>query len=390
MKANRYDVLGSRGMVLIGSLAILSLLVVVGIGAGLMLRNDFQVLANLRSGTEAFYFSAAGVEWGKQEIARDANFPPAPANQSKNFASGEFAVSFLSSATVGPLAARVVVRSTGTSRGAQQILQAQLTKSYDLADAALALRGNAAGVNLSAPSLWISGADHDAATAKPIVGAKSRNSVSTAEDSIRDLVLSALGDPPRQDVLDSGPDMAQAATSDYLSADFVAQFANALCSSAHAVVHAIPDTGALVVENQAWGNQETPELHCVEGLAAAGDATTMTGTMTGTGILVVRDADLIVSGNLRWEGLVLVTGSDISLKTTGPGSFDLLGAALVHETGIPPSGRAMLDLDGTTRLLFSRQGLNRALSLIPATLLDSAYGSLPSTIAQDYWRAVTP
>ena len=372
------------------SLAILSLLVVVGIGAGVMLRNDFQVLANLRGGTEAFYFSAAGVEWGKREIAQAANFPPTPPNQSKNFSSGEFAVSFLSSTSVGPLAARVVLRSTGTSRGAQQVLQAQLTKSYDLADAALALRGNGAGVNLSAASIFISGADHDATTGNPVAGAKSRNSVSTADDSIRSLVLNALGDPPRQDILDSGPDMPAVATSHYLAAGFVSQLANGLCASAPAVVHSVPSTGVLVVESQVWGDQGSPQLHCIEGLSASGDAATLAGTMTGVGILVVKNADLILSGTLRWEGLILVTGSDISLKTTGSSSTDLLGAAVVDETGIPGSGRAILDIEGTTRLLFSRQALSRAVTLIPATTLNDAHASLPWMISQNYWRAVTP
>lgn len=390
MNVRRFGESSQRGMVLIGSLAILSLLVIVGIGAGVMLRNDFQVLANLRSSTEAFYFSVAGVEWGKQGIARDAAFPPVPVTQSIDFASGKFAVAFLSSTNVGTLTARVVLRSIGTSHGAQQVLQAQLTKSYDLADAALALRGNGAGVNLSASSIWISGADHDVATTNPIPQSRARDTVSTGEDRLRDLVLSALGDPPRDGVLDSGPGMAQVATSDYLPAAFVSQIASTLCASAQAIVHTIPDAGTLTFDNQSWGNQHVPELHCVEGPVAAGDAVTMAGTTTGAGILVVRDADLVVSGTLRWQGLVLITGNDISLKTTTTGNIDLLGAVVLNEAGVPTDGRKILDVEGPIRALFSRQGLSRALSLLPATELNGFYSSLPSTVSQDYWRVVTP
>jgi hypothetical protein len=70
------DLQTERGMVLISSLTLLSVLVVVGIGVGLMLQNDFRVLANLRTSSESFYFSVAGLEWGKSEIARTLTLPP--------------------------------------------------------------------------------------------------------------------------------------------------------------------------------------------------------------------------------------------------------------------------------------------------------------------------
>jgi hypothetical protein len=379
-----------HGMVLMSSLMILFVLLAVGIGAGVMLRNDFQVLANLRSGTEAFYFSAAGVEWGKQEIAEAMDFPPIPVNQSKNFASGEFAVSFLSSTAVGPLAARILLRSTGTSRGAQHVAQAQLMKSYDLTDAAVALRGNGTGVSLSAASFFISGADHDLTTATAIAGGKSRNAVSTADDTVRELVLQALGNPPRQDVLYSSPDMPPVTTSGYLSSEFVTQLANDLCTSASAIVHSISTAGALLSENQIWGDRAAPQLRCIEGLSASGDAATQAGSLAGVGILVVKNADLISTGTFRWEGLIIITGADVSFKTTGSGSKDLLGGVVVNEIGIPGTGRAILDIQGPVRLLFSRQALGRIVPLIPTMTLNGAHQLLPSIVSQNYWRAVTP
>src|SRR5947209_18814084 len=103
----------SHGMVLMSALTILTVLLAVGIGIRVMLQNDFRVLANLRGGTEAFYYSSAGLEWSKNEIAGVTAFPPAPPNQSKSFASGGFAVTFSSPVVTVPLAARIVVRSVG-------------------------------------------------------------------------------------------------------------------------------------------------------------------------------------------------------------------------------------------------------------------------------------
>jgi Tfp pilus assembly protein PilX len=375
-----------RGMVLMSSLAILSVLVMVGIGAGLMLQNDYRTLSNLRRATEAFYFAAAGVEWGKSEIARASTFPPVPQNQSKAFSTGEFTASFHSPAVIGPLAARIILRSTGTSGGAQHLLQAQLTKSYDLADAAAGLRGNGAGVDLSGDAILISGADHDLATGDPIVGAKSQSPISTADETLRGLVTQAIG--TRLGILESSAGTPAVAMSGFLDGAFLNQLADDLCASA--MVYAMPQSGDLTFENQTWGTRALPQIHCVEGLSGSGDAVTLAGGLAGVGILVVKNADLILSGTFRWEGLVLVTGNDVSLKVIGPSTKDLLGAAVVNETGNPVVPRRILDIEGAVRMLFSRQALGLASYLIPTVTLNSAYGSLPSAISQDYWRTITP
>lgn len=375
-----------RGMVLMSSLAILSVLVVVGIGANVMMQNDHRTLANLRGSTESFYVSVAGLEWGKGEIAHTSIFPPAPPSQSKAFSAGQFAVSFDSPIVVSPLAARLVVSSTGTSRGAQHQLQARITKSYDLADAAVGLRGNGAAVNFNAGAIFISGADHDAASGKPVVGAKSRASVSTPSEPMKDVVTQAVGS--QQGILESSAETPAVATSGYLDTAFVSQLANDLCAAGS--VHTLPQSGNLTIENQVWGNRDLPQLHCIEGLSTPGDAVTLAGSFSGAGILVVRNADLILSGTIRWEGLVLVTGNDVSLKVTGSSNKELLGAVLVNEAGNPVTPRRILDIEGTFRVLFSRQALGRSSALIPTASLNSAYQSLPSMILQDYWRVVTP
>ncbi len=376
-------------MVLMSSLAILFVLMVVGIGIRTMLQNDYRVLANLRESTEAFYFSVAGMEWSKTEIARVTDFPPLPTNQTKNFSTGEFAVSFVSSNIAGPFAAKIVVRSVGARGTSQHVLQAQLTKSYDLSDAALGLRGNGYRVNLSGDSIFISGADHDPSNGNLVSAAKSRISVSTSDDALQGLVQQGLGDPPQPGIIDNSGGIQAIATSSYLPAAFVSQLANQLCSSPEATAHAIPGSGSLTIENQSWGAQVSPQLHCVEGLSASGDAVSLAG-VRGAGIVVVKDADLILTGAVRWEGLILVTGNDVSLKATGTSSKDLLGAVIVNETGVPGANRAVFDVEGNLRVLFSRTALNRAAPLVPAASLSSAYASLPCVISQDYWRSVTP
>jgi hypothetical protein len=379
--------LNSRGMVLVTSLTILSALLAVGIGIRVMLQNDFRVLANLRGGTESFYYSSAGLEWSKNEIAGVTAFPPAPLNQSKSFASGGFAVTFSSPAVTGPLAARIVVRSVGTTGTSSHTVQARLTKTYDLVDGAVALRGNAAGVNFSGTGIFISGADHDSTNGNPLPAGKSRNAISTSNDTTRDLVTQALGDPS---ILDSASAVPALAASEYLSPTIVTQLANDLCAAPGVSLHSISSSGSLTFENQLWGSPTSPQLHCIQGLSTAGDSVNLTGNVSGVGIIVVNNADLIVTGSFRWEGLIIVTGQDIGLRTTGSSSKELIGGVLVNETGTPGSGTATLDIQGSFRALFSRQALREVAQLVPSSALASTYSALPALVAQDYWRTVSP
>ena len=384
----RFILIDRQGMILMNSLALLSVLMVASVGAVIMLQNDFHLLGNLRRATAAFYISVAGVEWAKSELASANGFPQSPSKHSKPVSPGHFVVTFLSSTVTGPLAARFTVHSVGVSGAAENAVQAQLTKSYDLADAALVVRGNGAGISLGAGT-FISGVDHDPNSGQGS-GIRSRNSVSVVNDAQRTMVMDALGNPPRQGILDESAGMPAITLSELLPANLVAQLADNLCALATVSVHSIPAGAGLTIENQTWGNLAAPQVHCIEGSLGSGDVATMAGSVTGAGILVIKNADLLLSGSFRWQGLVLISGTDISFRTTGSGANEVVGAIIVNESGTPVEGRKFLNFEGPTRILFSRQALARGASLVPAAMANIAYESLPSLISQDYWRSVTP
>jgi hypothetical protein len=143
------------------------------------------------------------------------------------------------------------------------------------------------------------------------------------------------------------------------------------------------------LQDQTWGTQSSVELRCIEGLAGPGDAVNL-GSITGAGILVVRNADLVVNGSFHWEGLIIVTGNNVGFKTNGVDSKEIYGSLMINETASPGSETAILDLQGSVRVIFSRPALSQVVNLIPASTLKSAYSSLPTTISQDYWRTATP
>jgi hypothetical protein len=388
MNTQRDRIHGEQGMILFSSLAILSILLMVGVGSRVMLHNDYRVLTNLRGGTEAFYVSVAGLEWGKNELAQTATFPPAPANGTASFANGQFSISFFPPTVAGSLSAKIVVHSVGTLGSSSQTIQAQLTKTYDLADAAIGLRGNGAQVILNGAAISVSGVDHDPVTGAPLAKAKARPAISTGDESLRALVDQAAASLPPGSLETNGV-VTPVAASEYLPTSMVGQLANNLCALSGALVSTLPIGGAVTIENQTWGSLSTPELRCIDGLPDSGDAVTLAGNMTGAGVLIVRNADLVLTGSLRWDGLIIITGNDVSLKVSGSSAKDVYGAVIVNEAGAS-SSKAIIDVQGSVRLLFSRQALTQAAQLIPSSSLSSVYTSLPVQVSQDYWRTVTP
>jgi len=384
----RFD--DQRGMVLYSSLLILSLLVAVGVGARVMLQSDFKLLANMRASMEAFYVAEAGIEWSKDEIRKNFSHPPILPSRAQSFSSGNFSVSFLSPTAVTSLVARIVVRSTGAVGSSSQVVQAQVTKTYDLADGAISLRGSANRVNFAGNPLLISGVDYDPATGQAVAGSKARPAISVPDEILQGLVEQGLSENQQSGNVGSGGGTSAIAESDFIPASAVVRFADGLCSSAQAVTAFVPSDGMLLLAGQTWGTRTSPQLRCVEGLAGPGDSVNLGGGVTGAGILVVRNADLIVSGSLQWEGLIVVTGSNVSFKVTGGESKEIYGSLMVNETGTPGTGTAILDIQGSVRVLFSRPALNRVASLIPSSTLNATYSSLPSMISQEYWRTVTP
>ena len=106
---------------------------------------------------------------------------------------------------------------------------------------------------------------------------------------------------------------------------------------------------------------------------------------------MVRNADLILEGAFRWEGLIIITGSRVSLKVMEAGIKEIIGAVIINETGTySETNPSIFDVHGPIKILFSRSALQTAASVVPTNALMSAYTSLPSEVVQSYWRPITP
>lgn len=390
MRARHGTLRNDHGMVLYVSLTILSLLMALGVGVVVSTQNDSKVTANLRGATETFYVAEAGIAWAKERLSRTATNPPVPADGGQNFSIGSFSVSFLSPKKVSPLVARVTVRSAGLGGTSLQVIQSGMTKTYDLADSAVSLKGNPR-VSFGVTSFFISGVDHDPATGHVRPGATARPGISVSSEAALSEVWDKLSNHQRGNIVGNNANSVAIVPSDLLPATAIVTLAEQACNDSAALKQDIPQDGILAVVGAAWGSRLDPQVRCIDGLSSAGDAVTLNGSSNGAGLLVVRNADLVVSGAFRWEGLIIVTGDNVGFRVAGSENKEVYGSIVVNENNpVPESGRLTLELQGSLKVLYSRAALAGSAELIPGSFLDGLYIFLPATITQDYWRAVTP
>jgi hypothetical protein len=377
-------------MVLFSSLLLLSLLMAAGMGAFISIQNDYRITANLKQAVAVFYFAEAGIEWAKQQIGQTAIHPPKPEDRTQQFSSGTFSVAFLSSTLLTPLTAKIVIRSTGVSGPFAQVVQSQITKAYDLADAAIGLRGEGTGVGFTDNSFLVSGFDHDPVTGGVVAGAKLRSAISSSSTSLRLQANAELANLRTGSVIGS-ENGAAVSHSDLVPSDRVTRLADDLCRAPHALTATIGVAGHLSLGGQTWGSPSAPQLHCIEGLSGPGDLVMTDGIFSGVGILVVRNAAFVANSTFRWEGLILVTGTDVGFRVVGEDNKEIYGAIMINETGLNPGTmQPILALQGAIKVLYSRSALGRAADLLPSSALEILYPSLPAMISQDYWRSINP
>ena len=378
-------------MVLVTVLLLLSLLMVIGMGAALSVQNDLRMSANLRSAAAASYLAEAGIESAKQQIAAATTMPPALSAANQSLGSGSYSVSFLSATQSTPLSATVVIQSVGSANNATQAVDARIAKIYDLGDGAIVLRGNARNINFSGASFSISGLDHDLTSGAPLSGAPVRAGITAGAAGVLNQLESALDTLQRNNIAGDDGDGAALAASRRISGSDIDRIANELCAAPNAIVSAVRESGSLSVTREAWGSRRAPELRCVTGLPGSGDSVVFSADTGGAGILVIRDAELILAGNFRWEGWLIVLGSDVGLRVTGSDNKEIVGSLIIAESGnATGSGPATLNVQGSLRVNFSRQAFNLAAPLVPAATLSASYSALPFFLKQDYWRSLAP
>ncbi len=378
-----------RGVVLVISLLILTLLIGVGAGTSALVQTDLKISRNLKNGTQAFYLAEAGVEWAKQHIKDTATNPPYPTGTTRSMSPGTFTVLFKDPTKVTRLKSTITVQSTGQLGESSSIGQALLTKTYEIADSALGIRGDGLDTRFKGKSFLVDGRDYDPATQQLVGGAKARFGISVSSLEAKKKVIDELSSQQANHVVGKGTAAPSVEKTDFLSSAETARIADGLCNAPGVIVQDIDSSGTFTISGDTtYGTRESPGLYCFNGLADSGDRVDIGGNFNGAGIFIVRNADLVASGSLLWEGLIIVSGTNVGFRVKGKGDKEIFGSLMINERGTDDGIRTEeIKLQGAVKLRYSRSALANAAELFPLSVLEPIYGSIPSSVGQIYWRS---
>lgn len=380
-----------RGMVLAISVLILSLLMIAGAGAIVSMQTDFKRTGNLKSGTQAFYLAEAGIEWGKEQIKKTTLNPSNPPGGTQRLSPGEFSVSFLSPLKLGLDSSSVIIRSSGFWGSSSSVIQALVTKTYLLSDGAIGLRGKEGRLSFSGNSFRVDGRDYDPVSGTLVAGARPWPAVSVSSEALKGQVEGALSREQHAQLEGRGESPPSIETSEFLPSEALSQLASALCRDPKAIMTPTPSEGTLRVAGAIWGSRGSPQLRCVDGSFTGGGSVTIGGESTGVGILVVRDAEMVIQGSFRWEGLILVSGNRVGFRTEEGAIAEIFGSVLINETSEDLLRETeTLKLQGQIGLRYSSAALKKIVTLISEAAVESLYSFLPTAITQIYWRSISP
>jgi hypothetical protein len=386
----------NSGVALITGLVIMVLLTAIGTYAINMTEIEETLAANLKASKQAFYAADAGIEWGRQQISASLALPPVPATATQSLNAGNYTVTFPKFFPRFPAYDyTVMVRSVGNVGNvgnvgtASKELRALVTKTFDLSDAAIAMRGNEAHSSFTGSAFLVDGRDYDHLTGT-LTAAAPQLGISVPSTSLETVVEGALATNQKDRVkgLDGTATNPSVGVSTALTSSTITAIANALCPAL--AQSYTPVSGNIKISgNKAYGSNASPQITCFDGLGTPGAmGVDLSGDISGSGILIVKNADLVASGNFSYNGLIIVTGNKVGFGMIGGGKKDVYGSVLINETNWDGSSYKELVLTGNSSVMRSQSALAMAKQLLPAETLAGIIPGLPSSTQRVSWMEV--
>lgn len=166
------------------------------------------------------------------------------------------------------------------------------------------------------------------------------------------------------DTISTDPALTSSAIADFIRA--VKQRADMTLASTQADPASFTNIGASCGTDPAsqtcWGTPSSPKIVYVKGEpdpTSAFSALSVSGDSAGAGILIVEDGDFKISGNFRWDGIVIVTGQWVGVSYMGGGWQTVYGAVISNETATDPGYKEAL-VSGNAKLSYSSEAIDLA------------------------------
>lgn len=278
---------------------------------------------------------------------------------------------------------RVIVEATGTVNGSTRTLAAVLVKAQvPTLDAALAFPGVQADVNFNGSTFTIDGRDtkitdtvgSPTGTSDPVFGITTAIAGNTAN------VQTNLANNQQNEVWGKNPlgsgivhGDAAVATDGALTSQAVTDFINQVKSladitinSSSASPYSTTNVGSTCAANwsgtNCWGTDAKPKIVYVKGALANSSeqftSLSVSGTSTGTGILVIENGNVDITGDFGWHGPIIITGNNVGLAYRGAGNSAIYGAIVVNELRNDGVVNLEGDIRGNAKIAYSTEALD--------------------------------
>jgi hypothetical protein len=248
-------------------------------------------------------------------------------------------------------------------------------------NAALAFPGRQADTNFNGNSFDLKGTDTNlddsAGSGAPVFGITVSNVFGSPPGANESTVEASLSSPQQDNVVGKNPAGGTTTGNGTVVADDALTQADlsAFVATAKAAADiSLSTTSGLSFSNigdscasnfassTCWGTTAKPKIVYLKGgedPTGSYTALSLSGGTVGSGILIVEDGDVKISGNFRWEGIIIVTGKYVGISYLGGGNQTLYGAVISNEMATDEEAGFFEGLiAGNSKLLYSSQAID--------------------------------
>jgi Tfp pilus assembly protein PilX len=309
----------------------------------------------------------------------DANMTGVPAEAGANFSNDTNS--------------RLVVESTGSKNNANRTMMMVLQRiNLPSLDAALAFPGVQSDVNFSGSTFTIDGRDtrltdtvgSPTGTNAPVFAITTAGNAQGQTNASG--IQTQLANNQQNDVWGKNPSGSGIVNGDAavtpdpaLTSQAVTDFVNAVKRMAD-VTYSADNTHSVQIQNvgstcsanfkdpTCFGTDSKPKIVYVKGtLANANDdfkALDISGNSAGTGILIVENGHLEITGDFQWHGPIIVTGNNVGIWYKGGGQKSIYGEVIVNELRDDGSTNLEGDIRGNAKMAYSKEALDLVQNLL--------------------------
>ena len=127
-----------------------------------------------------------------------------------------------------------------------------------------------------------------------------------------------------------------------------------------------------------FGTDSHPKIVYVKGNSTSDTSSEYTaldisGNSSGTGILIIENGSVDITGTFTWHGPIIVTGNNVKLRYHGGGNQTIFGSVVVNELVANGTTNLEADISGNASMYYSTQALNNVMNNLGGRRLMSMY-----------------